>query len=111
MSMANERRFHPLLGLAVAAVGLAGIVTAQHLPVRHTVQDDLTARSEQALSAAGLSAVEVGFIGRDGTLKAGSAADADRALAIVRGLEGVRVVEAEVPAVAVPTAGPSAAPA
>ncbi|WP_196279040.1 OmpA family protein [Catellatospora vulcania] len=103
----NARRFHPVVGLAVAVLGLAGIVTAQHLPIRETVQDDLTSRSEQALRAAGLPAVEVGFIGRDGTLKAASADEADRALAIVRGLEGVRVAVADVPAVAAPAPSPS----
>lgn len=108
MSMAdNARRFRPVVGLAVAVLGLAGIVTAQHLPIRETVQDDLTTRSEQALAAAGLSAVEVDFIGRDGTLKAGSAAEADQALAIVRKLEGVRVAVAETPAVAAPAPAPS----
>ncbi|MFD0594241.1 OmpA family protein [Catellatospora coxensis] len=103
----NARRFHPVVGLAVAVLGLAGIVTAQHLPIRETVQDDLTTRSEQALAAAGLSAVEVDFIGRDGTLKAASAAEADQALAIVRRLEGVRVAVAEVPEVAAPAPSPS----
>jgi outer membrane protein OmpA-like peptidoglycan-associated protein len=111
MSMAdNARRFHPVVGLAVAVLGLAGIVTAQHLPIRETVQDDLTTRSEQALAAAGLSAVEVDFIGRDGTLKAASATEADQALAIVRKLEGVRVAVAEVPAVAAPAPSPSPSP-
>lgn len=108
MSMAdNARRFHPVVGVAVAVLGLAGIVTAQHLPIRQTVQDDLTSRSKQALAAAGLSAVEVDFIGRDGTLKAASAAEADQALAIVRELEGVRVAVAEAPAVAAPAPSPS----
>ncbi|MEU7819633.1 OmpA family protein [Catellatospora sp. NPDC049133] len=106
----NARRFHPVVGLAVAVLGLAGIVTAQHLPIRETVQDDLTTRSEQALAAAGLSAVEVDFIGRDGTLKAASATEADQALAIVRKLEGVRVAVAEVPAVAAPAPSPSPSP-
>ncbi|RKE07726.1 outer membrane protein OmpA-like peptidoglycan-associated protein [Catellatospora citrea] len=109
MSMAdNARRFHPVVGVAVAVLGLAGIVTAQHLPFRENIQDDLTARSEQALQAAGLSAVQVDFIGRDGTLKAASTAEADRALEIVRGLEGVRVAVADVPTVAAPA--PSASP-
>ncbi|WP_166382911.1 OmpA family protein [Catellatospora methionotrophica] len=106
----NARRFHPVVGVAVAVLGLAGIVTAQHLPIRQTVQDDLTTRSEQALRAAGLSSVQVGFIGRDGTLKAASAAEADRALAIVRGLEGVRVAVADVPTVAAPAPAASPSP-
>lgn len=109
MSMPNnDRRFSPLVGLAVAVLGLAGVITAQHLPIRDAVQNDLTERSEQALSAAGLSSVEVSFIGRDGTLRAGSAADADKALEIVRALEGVRVAQAQAPSVAEPA--PSAAP-
>ncbi|WP_144125060.1 OmpA family protein [Catellatospora sichuanensis] len=104
----NARRFHPVVGVAVAVLGLAGIVTAQHLPFRENIQDDLTTRSEQALQAAGLSSVQVDFVGRDGTLKAGSTAEADRALEIVRGLEGVRAAVADVPAVAAPA--PSASP-
>ncbi|GAA1618934.1 hypothetical protein GCM10009679_24360 [Saccharothrix algeriensis] len=111
MSMANsERRFSPLVGVTVAVLGLAGVLAAQHLPVRERIQDDLTRRSEQALQAAGLSSVRVSFIGRDGTLQVATAADADRALAIVRALEGVRVAEAEVPAVAEPAPAPSASP-
>ncbi|MEV4411735.1 OmpA family protein [Catellatospora sp. NPDC049609] len=106
----NDRRFSPLVGLAVAALGLAGIITAQHLPVRERVQDDLTRRSEQALQAAGLSSVRVSFVGRDGTLRVTSAADADKALAIVRALEGVRVAEAEVPTVAEPAPTAAASP-
>lgn len=109
MSMAdNARRFHPVVGVAVAVLGLAGVVTAQHLPFRENIQDDLTTRSEQALQAAGLSSVQVDFIGRDGTLTAASTAEADRALEIVRGLEGVRVAVADVPMVAAPA--PSASP-
>ncbi|GAB4050043.1 OmpA family protein [Catellatospora paridis] len=104
----NARRFHPVVGVAVAVLGLAGIVTAQHLPFRENIQDDLTTRSEQALQAAGLSSVQVDFIGRDGTLKAASTAEADRALEIVRGLEGVRVAVADVPEVAAPAPSPSA---
>lgn len=106
--MADNRRFSPLIPLVVAVLGLAAITVAQAAPNRHAMEEDLTGRSEQELRAAGLSDVEVSFTGRDGSLKVGSAADAERALAIVRAVQGVRVADATVPPVATPS--PAAAP-
>ena len=95
----NRRRFNPLIGLFVAVVGLVFILVAQNVPNRHRMETDLTHRSEQALQSAGLPQVGVTFTGRDGELRAGSPAEAERALAVVRALDGVRVAEARVPSV------------
>ncbi|WCN79011.1 OmpA family protein [Micromonospora sp. LH3U1] len=91
----NKRRI--LLGLIVSVLGLGVLMAAQQLPNRHRMEADLTQRSTQALHEAGLSDVRVTFTGRDGRLTAGSSAEAEQALDIVRPLEGVRVAEAEVP--------------
>ncbi|MBV1854232.1 OmpA family protein [Catellatospora tritici] len=107
MSDRNNRRFSRLVGLTVAVVGLTGIVVAQHIPIRHRIEDNLTGRSEQALAAAGLTGIRVSFIGRDGTLRVASADQADPALAIVRALEGVRVAEAVIPEAPAPTPPPA----
>jgi len=93
----NKRRFRPLVGLIVAVLGLGVLMTAQQLPNRHRMEADLTQRSTQALHSAGLSDVRVTFTGRDGRLTAGSPAEAEQALDIVRPLEGVRAAEAQVP--------------
>ncbi|MEE6262714.1 OmpA family protein [Plantactinospora sonchi] len=93
----TARRFHPLVGLVVAILGLVVLLTAQQFPNRHRMEADLTQRSTQALHSAGLSGVRVTFTGRDGRLRAASSAEAAQALGIVRALEGVRAAEAEVP--------------
>jgi outer membrane protein OmpA-like peptidoglycan-associated protein len=80
------------LGLAVA--GLAAIFVAQDIPTRHAIEHDLTTRSATALREAGLSTVDVSFTGRDGTLDVPPGVDANRALAVVRSQDGVRVVRA-----------------
>ena len=79
------------LPVTVAAVGLATLGVVQALPNRHTVQSQLTDRSTQALSAAGITDARVQFDGRDATVHVRSAGDRDRALAIVRSQQGVRV--------------------
>lgn len=94
----------------VFAVGFAAIYLAQDIPVRHHVEGDLTRRSTAALRDAGLSTVDVHFIGRDGTVHAHTRADADRALAIVRAQDGVRVADAVVDAGPAPTPSPSPTP-
>lgn len=93
----RTRRFQPLVGLVVALLGLAVLLTAQQFPNRHRMEADLTQRSAQALHTAGLSDVRVSFTGRDGRLRATSPDEARQALDIVRALEGVRAAEAEVP--------------
>ncbi len=85
-----------LLPLAVAVLGLVVIGLLQSIPNRHGIEADLTDRSVHALRGAGLSTVDVSFTGRDGRLRARSAADADKAVAVVRAVEGVRVVVGQV---------------
>jgi len=82
------------LALPLAAVGLIAIGVAQGVPNRHSIEDDLTRRSAAALAEAGVPGVDVSFTGRDGTLRLPPGVDGDRAVGIVRGVEGVRVVRA-----------------
>jgi outer membrane protein OmpA-like peptidoglycan-associated protein len=82
--------------LLVAALGLVVLGLVQSIPSRHSMEADLTSRSLQALHDAGLTGVEVTFVGRDGTVRVHSAADAGRALSIVERQEGVRVAIVEV---------------
>ena len=65
----------------------------QLLPVRHSAESDLRVRSLSALERAGLSGITVDFTGQDGVVTGTvmSTAEAQRALDIVRGLEGVRI--------------------
>ena len=79
------------LPITVAAVGLATLGVVQALPNRNAVQSQLTDRSTRALSAAGLTDARVQFDGRDATVRVRTAGDRDRALAIVRSQQGVRV--------------------
>ena len=79
------------LPITVAAVGLATLGVVQALPNRSAVQSQLTDRSTRALSAAGIVDARVRFEGRDATVRVRSAGDRDRALAIVRSQQGVRV--------------------
>ena len=92
-----ERCRRGALPLVVGALGLAGLGVGQLLPVRNEVEQDLRIRSLEALSGAGLSGVDVDFTGQDGVLTGtvSSAADAERALGIVRGLRGVRVATSQ----------------
>jgi outer membrane protein OmpA-like peptidoglycan-associated protein len=79
------------LPVTVATVGLATLGVVQALPNRQAVQNQLTDRSTRALSAAGISGAQVHFDGRDATVHVRSAGDRDRALAIVRSQQGVRI--------------------
>jgi outer membrane protein OmpA-like peptidoglycan-associated protein len=79
------------LPVTVAAVGLATLGVVQALPNRQAVQSQLTDRSTRALSAAGITDARVQFDGRDATVHVQSAGDRDRALAVVRSQQGVRV--------------------
>ena len=78
------------VALVVAVVGLTLINVVQDVGNRHGIEADLTSRSAQALSAAGIDA-DVSFRGRDGTVTVQSAPDADRARTIVKDQAGVRV--------------------
>jgi len=81
----------------IGAVGLAALGVGQFVPLRHHMESDLRDRSLGALRAAGFGDVAVDFTGRDGRLTGtvASPSDIDRALATVRGLEGVRVASAD----------------
>jgi outer membrane protein OmpA-like peptidoglycan-associated protein len=105
--MADRRVRNPLIPVVVGGVGLIAIMLGQSVPNRHSVEDDLRTRSASALEAAGIDA-DVRFVGRDGTVRV-AAADGDRALEIVRSVEGVRVARVEVLDV-VATPSPSSSP-
>jgi outer membrane protein OmpA-like peptidoglycan-associated protein len=105
---ANPRRFPLAVAITAAVIGLVAIGAAQGLPIRERMEDDLTSRSEQALAAAGLPATRVEFTGRDGVLTADTAIDAERAVTIVRDLEGVRTVVGRSATVTAPAPSPSA---
>lgn len=77
--------------LVVAVVGLVVLGLVQSIPNRRAMEDDLTARSRQALQEAGLTGFEVSFVGRDGTVWVHSPVDAARTLSIVEAQTGVRV--------------------
>jgi outer membrane protein OmpA-like peptidoglycan-associated protein len=94
----------------IGAVGLAALGVTQFVPLRHQMESDLRSRSLAALQTAGLSTVTVDFTGRDGRLGGAvtSPADVDRALAAVRGLDGVRVATAQLRYDRSPTPAPTA---
>jgi outer membrane protein OmpA-like peptidoglycan-associated protein len=106
----QPRRFPARVALVASVLGLLAVGAVQQFPIRDRMEDDLTSRSVQALRAAGLSTVDVSFTGRDGSLVAGSAVDAERAVAIVRGLEGVRTVSGSAPSVPAPVPSPQLKP-
>ncbi|MEV6927542.1 OmpA family protein [Dactylosporangium sp. NPDC051485] len=87
---------HPLIPIGAAVVGLAALVVAFEVPHRHAVEDNLTDRTKVALAEAGIDA-EVRFVGRDGTVKIGSADEKDKARDVTLGVDGVRVVEVQAP--------------
>jgi outer membrane protein OmpA-like peptidoglycan-associated protein len=90
MSTVDGRR-GIVLPIAVTIVGLAAIGIAEDLPTRHSIEHKLTDSSTDALRQAGIGQTGVSFVGRDGTVHVASAADADRALAVVEHVNGVRV--------------------
>jgi outer membrane protein OmpA-like peptidoglycan-associated protein len=87
----------PWLGIAVGVAGLLVIGLVQSIGNRHSIEDNLTRRSSQALEQAGITGMQVRFTGRDGSVVVTSAADVAKAREVVGGLEGVRVVEVNGP--------------
>jgi outer membrane protein OmpA-like peptidoglycan-associated protein len=83
----------------VATAGLGLVMLAQSIPNRHCIEDNLAARSVDALAAAGINGADVSFIGRDGTVRVASQKDAEEARRIVAAVEGVRVVAVTAPLV------------
>jgi outer membrane protein OmpA-like peptidoglycan-associated protein len=98
-----------LVPVLVGVVGLAAISIGQDIPNRHGIEGDLGERSLHALQAAGIEGAQVSFVGRDGTVRVASAVDGDRALSIVRGVNGVRVARVEVPGGPAPSIEPTGA--
>ncbi|MGI5246091.1 OmpA family protein [Dactylosporangium sp. CA-139066] len=90
------RKRHPLIPIGAAVVGLAALVIAFEVPHRHSVEDSLTDRTKVALAGAGIDA-DVRFVGRDGTVRVGSAEEKDKAREVTLGVEGVRVVDVQAP--------------
>jgi outer membrane protein OmpA-like peptidoglycan-associated protein len=103
----RRRRAALLVPLIVAVLGLAAIVVLEEMPARHGMEGSLTDRSTKALHDAGLTGATVTFHGRDGTVYVTQAADADRALAIVKALDGVRNAQVVVPTATGSTATPT----
>lgn len=88
--------------LAASLVALSALTAFQLAPNRHRIEQDLTARSVQALAAGGQRGTGVVFTGRDATVQARTVEDAARARAIVTGVEGVRDVSTRVSAAVEP---------
>ncbi len=107
-----DRRRGIMLPIAVTILGLAAIGVVEEIPVRHSIEQKLTAASTAALAKAGVPVDGVNFTGRDGTIRVDSAADGNRALAVVRTVDGVRVVHVILttgsnPPASTPTVAPS----
>src|SRR5689334_4602528 len=102
MRATGDGRRRLALPVSVGAVGLGLIMFGQVVPNRHAIEDDLTARSLDALKAAGLTGVSVSFSGRDATLT--GSADAAKATDVVKQVDGVRVVIVDSTETATPAA-------
>jgi len=99
------------LPVAAGAAGLAVLGLVNGLPMRDSVEKDLTARSQQALATLGGSGLTVDFTGRDGVIK-GTLPDGvskDQVLQAVADVNGVRVVTF-IPSEAANGASPSPSP-
>jgi outer membrane protein OmpA-like peptidoglycan-associated protein len=90
------RNRHPLIPIGAAVLGLAALVAAVEVPHRHSVEEGLTDRTKVALAGAGIDA-DVRFVGRDGTVRVGSAEEQDKAREVTLGIDGVRVVDVQAP--------------
>jgi outer membrane protein OmpA-like peptidoglycan-associated protein len=101
----ERRRREIALAAVVALCGLVAIVAVENLPVRHSVAHKLTTESTGALRRAGVPYEKVTVSGRDATITVSSTADGDRAIAIVRSVDGVRTVH-----LIIDTGGPASAP-
>jgi hypothetical protein len=90
MSATGDGRRRLALPVSVGAVGLGLIMFGQVVLNGHAIEDDLTARSFDALKAADLTGVSVSFSGRDATLT--GSANTAKARDVVQQVDGVRVV-------------------
>lgn len=82
-----------LLAALLVPLVLTALATLTGIGTRDTVQDDLTARSNAALAAAGISGATVSFAGRDATVAGVRADQEDAVRQAVEGVRGVRVSE------------------
>ena len=78
--------------IAVGVLGLVALLAAAIFWTIPGIEDDLTTRAEQELSAAGIEGVAVEFDGRDGRLEG---AVSEAAVDEVDSLDGVRSIQAE----------------
>ncbi len=86
-----------VLPVSVGVIGLALIGLGQGVPNRHSIEDDLAARSTKALAAAALTGATVSFTGRDATITSlpqNNEAAALKAVKVVESVKGVRTAEA-----------------
>ncbi len=101
-----------LLPLAVGAVGLIGLGLLHGVPVRDSIESELTRGATSALAAAGAPDVKVDLTGRDamvtGELPEGISSDA--VVSAVEAVDGIRVVKAEFTSVGGQAMAPSSTP-
>ncbi|MFF5989859.1 OmpA family protein [Prauserella flavalba] len=93
MSGGGGRRW--LVPLALLVTGVLAFLATRF--EADGIESDLLARSRSALAHAGLSAASVSFDGRDGTVSGVSGREAEWAVGVVAGVEGVRTAEAAEP--------------
>ncbi|MEU4252069.1 OmpA family protein [Amycolatopsis sp. NPDC026612] len=107
--MSGGRRWILVVPVAVLVTALlAGVVTWARAG---NIEQDLTARSQAALAAAGLPPGNVSFDGRDATLSGFPPGQALRALEVVQGLDGVRAAKVDGDVTPVAPSPTSSAPA
>jgi hypothetical protein len=104
-----------VLPVSVGVIGLALIGLGQAVPNRHSIEDDLAARSTKALAAAELTGATVSFTGRDATitnLPQNNEATALKAVKVVESVKGVRTAGASTVSSGpgAPTPGPTMSP-
>ncbi|MBD0324012.1 MAG: OmpA family protein [Aldersonia sp.] len=79
-----------LLAVLIVPLVLAALAIWSGVGARDDIENDLTAESRQALTAAGYPQAQVRFDGRDATISGVSSADAAAAVNAVLGVDGVR---------------------
>jgi len=82
-----------LLAALLVPLALTALATLTGIGTRDSIQDDLTARGNAALAAAGISGATVSFSGRDATVAGVRADQWDAARQAMHGVPGVRVAE------------------
>lgn len=102
-----ERRPAGALPWVIGGLGLLGLGLGHDIPVRHSIEDNLTSRAQAVIADAGATGAEISFTGRDGTLKGSLPAgvDAQALVSEIEALDGVRVVKADFGGAAAGAAG------